>query len=427
MTKSTLLKEEIGSGVYDEIIINLYEDASLLKYQKQRYINSINRYEEIFGVGEVEIYSAPGRSEVCGNHTDHQNGKVLATSINLDAIAVVSKNKTNKVQIFSEGYSKISIDIDELSKKEEEEGLSISLIRGILAYIVEAGYLLEGFDLYTTSDVLVGAGMSSSAAFEVLIGTVISGVFNHMSIDPIMIAKASQYSEKIYFGKPCGLMDQMACSVGGLIGIDFKDSTKPQVTKINMDFSKHNISLCLIDTLGSHEDLTEEYSLIPYEMTEIASFFGKSLLREVDEKTFYERIPALREKYSDRPVLRAIHFFEEEHRVDKAISALLEDNMELFFKCIRSSGNSSYQYLQNVYSTKQIEHQNIPIALALSEKFLDGALALRVHGGGFAGTIQVFIQDKNVNEYKKYIEAIFGKDTCHVLKIRKCGGIKVIG
>lgn len=420
------LKEKILSGEYDEVFNKVYVDASLLEYQKNRYVKSIEKYMDKYTNENIEIYSTPGRSEVCGNHTDHQNGKVLATSINLDAIAIVSTSQEDEICILSEGYDEIRVSAKNLSYVKEEQDTSIALVKGILNYLVAKGYEVHGFNMYTTSDVLVGAGMSSSAAFEVLIGTVVSGLFNNMEIDPVVIAKAAQYAENVYFGKPCGLMDQMACSVGGLIYVDFLNPKEPYINKIHTDFAKEGYSLCLVDTLGSHANLTDEYAAIPVEMKEISSYFKENNLRSVDENDFYASIPAMRGKVSDRAILRAIHFYQEESRVDLAVCALENEDFSQFFKVIKESGDSSYKYLQNVYSVKDLSNQNISIALAVSEKYIKGDGAMRIHGGGFAGTMQVFIQNEYVEEYKKSIETIFGKDTCHVLKIRNYGGMKII-
>lgn len=406
----------------DEVLVDLYEDASLLDYQRTRYMNAIKMYETLYGEDDVDMYSVAGRSEVGGNHTDHQHGCVLAASINLDAIAVASKQE-NVIKIVSDDFNIKAISIDDLEKKDDELGTSEALIRGVVSKLKEEGYVIGGFKAYVTSDVLVGAGLSSSAAFEGLIGTIISGLYNDMSIDMVTIAKIGQYAENVYFGKPCGLMDQCACAVGGLISIDFKDPSAPIVTPVNVDFSKFHHSLCIVDTKGSHANLTEHYAAIPYEMKAVAKYLGKEVLRDVDTKQFDAAIPEIREACGDRSVIRAMHFFEENDRVGKQVAALTEGNFDLFKQLIQASGNSSFKFLQNVYAFAQ--EQNVSVALALSEHILQGHGVCRVHGGGFAGTIQAFVEDDYVATYQTEIEKTFGEGACHVLKVRKLGGCKV--
>ena len=425
MKQTNQLIEEITTGIYKDIFNDLYMDVNVINIQPHRYIEAILKFEKKYGEGKVAIFSTPGRSEVCGNHTDHQRGKVLAAAVNLDTIAVVSYNNDNKIRLFSYGYDIIEIDIDDNKICEKEKGTSAALIKGTLYKLKSMGNIIGGFNAYITSDVMVGAGLSSSAAFEVMIGTIISGLFNEMKISSIDIAKAARYAENVYFGKPCGLMDQMACSVGGMISIDFKIQDEPAIISLDTDFCKFNYSLCIIDTKGSHEDLTNEYSSIPAEMKQVAEIFSKEVLVEVSKKEFYENISMIRNKLGDRAVLRGIHFYNEQENVKKAVQFLREDNIEGFLKTIKESGNSSYKYLQNVYSNKDILHQNLSVALGISENILGENGVCRVHGGGFAGTIQAFVKNEFVNEYKKNIDNIFGKDSCHILKVRKYGGIKV--
>lgn len=420
------LKEKLKQGIYDKMIGEIYVDEKLIPYNRDRYIKTIEAFEKNFGVKQVEIYSAPGRSEVCGNHTDHQNGMVLATSINLDAIAVVAKTKDNVIHLISDGFSLVEIDLDNLSINEEERNTTASLIRGVAAGFKNNGYAIGGFEAYVSSDVLVGAGMSSSAAFESLVGTILSFLYNDGKISMIDIAKIGQFSENKYFGKPCGLMDQMACSVGGMIYIDFKDNDKPIVKQAKCDFAKAGLSLCIVDTKGSHADLTPDYAAIPGEMNQVARALGKEHLREVEEAYFYENIAKLREKVSDRAILRAIHFYEEEKRVEKAFLALDNDNYNEFLQVIKDSGNSSAKYLQNIYSSRNTDEQNVTVALAVTESILKGMGASRIHGGGFAGTIQAFVENEFVDTYKESIEKIYGENSCHVLKIRSIGGMKVL-
>ena len=422
--KASLLKEEFKTNKYDEMLKDLYEDASLVDYQKDRYANALDKFVELYGDENVSIYSAAGRSEISGNHTDHQHGCVLAGSINLDAIGVVAR-QDDVINVVSDSFNIKPIYLNDLDKKDEEEGTSEALIRGVVSKLKELGYNIGGFKAFITSDVLVGAGLSSSAAFETIIGTIIDGLYNDMSIDMVTIAKVGQYAENVYFGKPCGLMDQCASSVGALIHIDFKDNDHPVVEKVDVDFSSFHHSLCIVDVHASHADLTDDYAAIPTEMKEVAHFFGKEFLREVSEEEFKAHIPELREKMSDRCVIRALHFFKEDARVEKAVSALKNNDFDTFKSVIKSSGDSSYKYLQNIYSNHDETNQAVSIALGLSEDILGNKGVCRVHGGGFAGTIQAFVEDDYVETYKTEIEKYFGEGSCHILKVRKYGGKKV--
>lgn len=426
MTNLNIILEQIKKHELDEQFKDIYyDDEQMIAYQNHRYYSAIQKYAELFGEGDIEIYSAPGRTEVCGNHTDHQNGMVLAASINLDAIAIVGANDQPEIQILSEGYPLITVDLNDIDLNKEEEGSTTALIKGVINGMKERGLAVGPFKAYITSDVLSGSGLSSSAAFEAMIGTIISGLFNNMSVSPVEIAKIGQYAENVYFGKPCGLMDQMACSVGGFVNIDFKDPEHPVVNKVDFDISEVGYSLCIVDTKGSHADLTEDYALVPAEMNEVAAFFGKEHLSEIDKEEFLAKIPALSGKIGDRAILRAFHFFNENERVQKAVDALKENRFDDFLQAVKNSGNSSYKYLQNVYSNKYVQTQSVPITLALSEYILENNGVSRVHGGGFAGTIQAFVKNSFVPEYKQFIENILGEGACHVLKIRKYGGIKV--
>lgn len=425
MIKATILVEELNNKKYDELLNDIYVDTNLLDYQRERYVKAINKYVSLYGDTDVEIYSAPGRSEVGGNHTDHQHGCVLAAAVNLDAIAVVGR-VDNKIKVLSDDFDIAPINLEDLEIKKAEEGTSEALIRGVCARLKELGYNVGGFNAFITSDVLMGAGLSSSAAFETVIGTIISGLYNDMTIDPVVIAQVGQYAENVYFGKPCGLMDQCASSVGSLINIDFNDVAKPIVNKVDVDFSKFGHSLCIVDTKGSHADLTDEYAAIPMEMKKVANYFGKEFLREVDEEDFFNDIAGARKACQDRAVLRAIHLFEENKRVDQEVKALNNSDFETFKKVVKESGDSSYKFLQNVYANCDVQNQSVSIGLAMSEKIIGRNGVCRVHGGGFAGTIQAFVKDEFVTAYKTEIERVFGKGSCHVLKVRKYGGKKVI-
>lgn len=425
MKKASLVIQDIQNKQYDTVLKEVYVDEQLLEVQEKRYINAIEKFIDLYGDLDVEVYSTPGRSEVCGNHTDHQHGEVLAAAINLDMIAVVSK-ADQVIKVLSDDYDIQGIHIDDLDKKDNELETSEGLIRGVCARFQQLGYKIGGLNAYMTSDVLQGSGLSSSAAFEVMVGTVLSGLYNDMSIDPVTIAQVGQYSENVYFGKPCGLMDQCACSVGSLIHIDFKDNENPIVHKIDVDFPEFKHSLCIVDVHASHADLTDDYASIPYEMKKVAEFFGQEFLRDVDEKDFYEKLSEVRTFSNDRAVLRAIHLFEENKRVEKAVKSLNESDFDTFKAVIKASGESSFKYLQNIYSNHNTSQQAVSIALALSEEILGVKGVCRVHGGGFAGTIQAFVEDEYVETYKEEIEKYFGKNSCHVLKVRKYGGMKVM-
>lgn len=418
--------ERIEDGFFDKKFEELYVDKAVSERQKERYVNLLNQYHEEFVIDDISIYSAPGRTEVGGNHTDHQHGRVLAAAVNMDTVAIVSKREDNIVHIISEGFTIEKVDISNLEINKKEAGTSEALIRGVCARIKELGFEVGGFSAYMSSEVLEGAGLSSSAAFEVLIGTIISGEYNDNAIDAVEIAKIGQYSENNYFMKPCGLMDQMASSVGGFITIDFKESEKPVVEKVNYDFDSSNHSLCIVDTKGSHADLTDDYASIPTEMKKVANYFGKDYLREVDINEFYSDITSLRELCGDRSVLRAYHFFNENERVVNQVNALNSKDFDRFKELVKDSGNSSFKYLQNVYTPKDVEEQNLAIALAIGEKTLADKGVCRVHGGGFAGTIQAYVPNELLNEYKEAMEKVFGEHSCHVLKVRPYGGYRFI-
>lgn len=337
------MKKNILVGGMDERFLDIYVDATKLEYHKRRYVQAIELFEAHYGAGEAEIFSAPGRSEVGGNHTDHQHGEVLAASINLDTIGIVRQTGDNQIRIISDDYDEVVISLDNIECKEEEKETTTALIKGVVAGFMERGYKVGGFRAYATSDVLIGAGLSSSAAFETLIGTILSGLYNDMSISAIEIAIIGQYAENIYFGKPCGLMDQMACSVGNLVHIDFKDPKKPEVERLDFNMSEHGYSLCITDTKGSHADLTDEYAAVPQEMKKVANHFGKEVLREVEVADVIKAIPELREKHGDRSVLRALHFFTENERVQKEVNALKWGDMNLFMDTMKKTWMPLYE------------------------------------------------------------------------------------
>lgn len=426
MKQVTQILGDMKAGKYRDLLLDIYVDEHLVLPQEKRYIKAMEEYMKLYGEQEVEIYSAPGRSEVGGNHTDHQQGMVLTTSINLDVIAVVNKNEDNVIRVLSEGYPMIELKSDELQLCESEEGTSIGLIRGVLAGLKQRGYEVGGFNAYVTSEVLNGSGLSSSAAFETIIGTIVDGLYNEMKIGMVEIAQVGQYAENVYFGKPSGLMDQMACAVGGLIHIDFKDPERPIVEKVDIDFEAYHYSLCIVDTKGSHDDLTYAYAMIPQEMKKVCDYFGKRYLREIEPKEFYEHIAEIRKEAGDRAVLRSIHFFGDNERVGNEVKALNNGEFKEFLRLVSESGNSSFKYLQNIYTNEDVQNQNMSVALAVSEKVLGNHGVCRVHGGGFAGTIQVFVENDFVETYRNALDAVFGQGACHVLKVRKYGGMKVI-
>lgn len=425
---TTLIKERLQNQdtKFQEMLLDVYVDSRKIEYQRKRYYKAIETFEENYGVGEIEIYSAPGRSEIGGNHTDHQHGQVLAAAINLDAIAIVRPINQLIVEIISDGYDKVVVNLNALEKQEEEKETTTALIKGVLAGLQKQGYVLGGFQAYITSDVLIGAGLSSSAAYETLIGTIVSGLYNQGCVSAVTIAEIGQFAENEYFGKPCGLMDQMACSVGSLVHIDFADITSPVIEKLEMDIEHYGYSLCITDTKGSHADLTSDYAAIPLEMKQIATFFGKDVLHDVTKEQVLENMNQLRKLAGDRAVLRAFHFFNENVRVEQEVHAIQAGDIQTFLMQVKASGDSSYKYLQNIYSNADVKQQNMSLALMLSEMILGDQGACRVHGGGFAGTIQAFVKNEIVDNYKRQMNQVFGEDACKVLKIRKYGGMKIL-
>ena len=420
---TTQIKEKILNGKFDKDFELLYGEC---EHARERYLGIVEEFEKLYGEREnIRFFAAPGRTEIGGNHTDHQHGEVLAASINQDVIAIVKKADDNLLRIVSDNQPMITIDVSDLGKNENEEGTTLSIIKGVLAGMKNQDYNIGGFQAYLTSDVLIGAGLSSSAAFETIIGTILSGLYNNMQIAPVDIAIIGQYAENVYFGKPCGLMDQMACSVGSLVHIDFAEPDTPAVTRVEFDFDKQGYSLCITDTKGSHADLTSDYAAVPAEMKQVAAYFGKDYLCEITKEDLLSNIKEIRKQTNDRAVLRAIHFFEENERVQQEVNALQSGNFQRFLNTVRTSGDSSFKYLQNVYTNHDVAHQNVSVALAISDTLLKENGVSRVHGGGFAGTIQAFVQNTMVNEYQKAMDEIFGEAACNVLKIRKYGGMKV--
>ena len=404
----------IEKGDFDKKFEEIYVDVELIEYQKKRYLQAITKFEEYYDAGDVQIFSAPGRSEIGGNHTDHQHGKVLACAINKDAIGIVKKVNADEIRIISDDSEELVVDVTDLAIYEADKGSTKALIKGVLDGFCKRGYKIGGFCAYITSDVLIGSGVSSSAAFETLIGSILSGLYNDMEVSSVEIAMIGQYAENVHFGKPCGLMDQMACSIGNLVYIDFKNVNEPIVEKISFDLEKYGYSLCITNTRGSHADLTDEYAAIPEEMKSVANYFDKEVLVEVCEDVFFNNLDEARKVLNDRAVLRAVHFFGENKRVEDEVRALRQEDINMFLNHVRASGDSSYKYLQNVYSVKDVHQQNVSIALALSETMLGSNGVCRVHGGGFAGTIQAFVKNEEVKNYQRCMDKIFGEGSCSV-------------
>lgn len=417
----------LRNGKYDSQLGELYE-TSTVQMQRIRYENAIKKFTQQFPQrinSEIAIFSAPGRTEIGGNHTDHQHGCVLAAAVNLDVIAVVGFHDEKTIRVKSEGHDIDVIALDDTAVLDGEKGTSAALIRGIASQFIEMGVDVKGFDAYTTSDILSGSGLSSSAAFEILIGTIINCCCNNGKTDPVKLARIGQYAENVYYGKKCGLMDQAVCAVGGLVFIDFNDPENPVIRKHDADLSEYGYELCITDTKGNHSELTDEYSAISDEMKQIAEYFGCKYLRDVDESEFNRSIPGLRKSCSDRAVLRAMHFFEENRRAQRESAAFQEENVEYFLSLIQQSGDSSEVLLQNLYSVKRPTEQAIPLAIAVSKRILNGKGAVRIHGGGFAGTIQAIVPRMKVERYKSEMEALFGEGCCYVLHFRRVGGIQL--
>ncbi len=417
----------VKSGEMDEKLRTVYVLDSEVEKQKPRYISLLEEFIKLFGDDrDVIITSAPGRTEVCGNHTDHNNGKVMAASINLDAIAVCAKSSDNRIRVKSQGHAMNEVNITKLLPDEAEFGHSTAMVRGVVAKIKNLGFEIGGFDAVTTSDVMGGSGLSSSAAFEVLLGTTVSYLFNDGKISAVDIAKVAQYSENVFFGKPCGLLDQMASSVGTFVSIDFESTEKPVIKKVDYDFSTSGHSLCIVDTGGNHSDLTDDYAAVRAEMESVAAAMGKNVLREISFEDFKKALPEIKDKVNDRAIIRAFHFYNENIRVEKAVSALESGDFDAFKQIIIDSGHSSYMYNQNVFAPSNPTEQKLSVALCMSEDILKGKGAWRVHGGGFAGTIQAFVPNDILDEYKTAMESVFGEGNCHVLIIRPVGGTRVM-
>ena len=420
---------ELDGGALDSLLESLY-GASAVALQKSRYRALLDRFAATYGGDRsVVLCTVSGRSELSGNHTDHNHGCVIAASIDLDILAVAAANQDGVVRVSSEGFGDEAVVLSDTKKPDPALfGTSASLIAGMCAGLSEAGYTVGGFDACMTSDVKGGSGLSSSAAYENMIGVILSHLYNEGKVDVVEIAKLSQKAENVYFGKPCGLMDQVACAVGGIVAIDFADPTAPMIEPIPFDMTAAGYRLCIVHTGGSHADLTDEYAAIPREMKAVAAVFGKDVLREVSEADVKNALPTLRERLGDRAVLRALHFFEENRRVADQKTSLTDGSaaaLDRFFEGVRASGRSSFCYLQNVTVSGESHEQGLALALCLAESLLGGKGAFRVHGGGFAGTIQAFVPADMTEDFKTAMDAAFGRGACSVLRIRPVGAARV--
>ncbi len=409
----------------NSILAKLYGEKAVAA-QKARYEKAEKAFEDIFGKQEnVMIFSAPGRTEVGGNHTDHNRGKVLAAAVGLDVIAFAVPSDDGAITVKSEGFPQDTVDISDLSVKEADKNTSAALIRGVADGLKRDGFSIGGFKAYTTSNVLKGSGISSSAAFEVLIGTILSHMYNDGKVSAVKIAQIAQYAENVHFGKPSGLMDQMASSVGGFIEIDFRDTANPVIDPISYDLASSGYSLCIVDTKGDHADLTPEYAAIPAEMKSVAKFFGKNELRDITKEQLWDNIAEVRKACGDRAVSRALHFFDENGRADSEAEYLRKGDLDGFLRTVSESGNSSFKYLQNIFAVTDTRSQGLVLGLYAAESVLCGRGACRVHGGGFAGTIQAFVPDDLLEGFIRKMESIFGKGSCYELYIRPLGGTRV--
>ena len=432
MHTPTHLLQTLSDGQHDPVLAALYAldgTRESLEKARARAVHVVSRFIEEFSPASdaaAALFTGPGRTEIGGNHTDHQHGHVLCGSVDLDMLACAAPNGLDVIRVHSEGYPALEVALDSLSPREDEKNTSAALVRGVAAKIAELGHTLCGFDAYVTSNVLSGSGLSSSAAYEVLIGNIL----NHLccgALDPVEIAKIGQYAENVYFGKPCGLMDQMGSAVGGAVAIDFHDPASPVVRRADYDFSASGHALCIVDTASSHGDLTDDYADITREMGAVAAYFGQKFLRDVPEADFHAALPALRASCGDRAVLRALHYYEDDRRAVEEAEALAAGDFPRFLALVNASGLSSALHLQNTWSISDPRQQAIPVCLAVGRELLEGTGAIRVHGGGFAGTIQAFVPNDKLVSFKSGMESLLGPGKCHILHIRPQGGIKIIG
>lgn len=428
MTPDRLIKL-IEDGFLDRKLAGIYgTDAT--EAQRARYISLLGEFMKRYGDGrDVALFSVPGRSELSGNHTDHNHGKILAAAVSIDIIAVAAPSRGSLIRVKSKGFPEDTVDISEYTGPDSSKfGTSAALIAGIVRGFRDNGFRAGGFDAVTASDVLGGSGLSSSAAFEDMIGTIISCFFNEESADPVTVAKISQYAENVFFGKPCGLMDQLACASGGIISVDFLDPKNPGIEKVDFDLTAAGYSLCIINTGGNHADLTPDYAAVPAEMKAVAGAFDEEVLRDLPEKEFMSSLRELRAKCGDRAILRAMHFYDENRRVAAQADALKSGDLASFLRFVRESGNSSFRWLQNVYTPNNVSEQGLSLALCLCEKYFANTgieAACRVHGGGFAGTVQVFLPTGEAPGFTAFMSEVFGEGSCHILKVRRAGAVRV--
>ena len=425
---SKLIKEKILNNDYNDIFVDLYGKDSA-EIQKKRYINAIDEFEKNYGEDrEISIYSAPGRTEISGNHTDHNCGLIVAAAISEDTICVVSKNKDNNIKIASEGYDEIQpVNLEKLRATVSDEGTTRGLVKGICAGIIKKGGVCGGLDIYVTSDVLKGSGLSSSAAFENAVAVSINCEYNNDKFSAVEIALIGQYAENEYFGKPCGVMDQTISAVGGTICLDLEDLSNPKTEQLPLDLDKFGLTLFAVDSRASHDDLTEEYAGMPNDMKKIAAIFMKDSLRRLDLATYINHLSFLRDMAGDRAVIRGMHFFMECKRVEDLCIAVANGDKDTFLKKITESGHSSYEYLQNAYVSTNTDSQPMAIALSVAQSYLqDIGGAWRLQGGGFAGTIQCFVPTEKIDEFVKYMEIVLGEGCCKKITLREKGAIKAI-
>ena len=430
MTTCKTILKSLAAGTYDQRLERLCCSAPMAAAQRERIAGAVRRYQELFSAGPdapAAVFSGPGRTEIGGNHTDHQHGRVLCASVNMDMLAVAAPNGTETIRVRSEGYPDLAVDLSVLTPVAAEAETSAALVRGVAAGVAEKGYTPRGFDAYVTSNVPAGSGLSSSAAYEVLMGVILNHLFCGGALSAVTLAQLGQAAENRFFGKPCGLMDQTASAVGGAVSIDFQDPAAPVVRRVDFDFSAAGHALCIIDSGADHADLTAEYAAIPGEMKAVAAALGKTVLREVDEAEFRAHIPALRKALGDRAILRAMHFFSEDRRAAEEAEALEQGDFDRFLALVRASGLSSALRLENTWAAADPRQQAIPVVLAQAEELLGGRGAVRVHGGGFAGTVQAFVPHDLLPSFRLGMEALLGPGMCHVLSIRPEGGCTVIG
>jgi|LSQX01.2.fsa_nt_gb galactokinase len=435
MTNTNETIKLILDGAYDANFTALYGSAQVME-QRKRWADAVKSFARLYGSERsVRLFSVPGRSEISGNHTDHNNGRVLAAAVNIDIIAVVAERSDGTIRLKSEGFDEDVVDISDIEPESYPKLSSRALIAGICAGFAQRGYKIGGFDAYTTSNVIKGSGLSSSAAFEVMVANILNVLYNGGEIPAPELAVISQYSENEYFGKPCGLMDQTACAVGGFVAIDFEVKGKAKIEKLSFNPADKGYTLFIVNTGGSHSDLNEDYASIPREMKAVAAKFGRDALRGISAEELVPQIPALRAEHGDRAVLRALHFIAENDRVAMQADALRDGDMDAFLDGVDASGRSSFQYLQNVFTTHSPAEQGLSLALALTDTYFAarnikrgaGGYACRVHGGGFAGTILAFVPSEQADGYRKYIDGVYGEGACMPLQIRDEGAVELRG